>query len=252
MLSGKFQSALRGLQATATWLAILLTTAMTIYSAACAFGIFPWPFLPVLFGDGMTLDIGIWLQLGVTFLMILISLLLPTNGRMLRLERSHRSFAMGVEDVAHAYRLAHAADRAGVFALSGEFEAVRARLEHLRNHPDLTQLEPELLQLAAQMSFITRDIAQTYSDQKVTRARSFLAQRQEEVQASAERIAIARRTVEGLRRWLTDIEADERQVEQQIKRLEGDLREILPQLGYSMELEDPREATVVQLPKPTK
>jgi hypothetical protein len=252
MLSGKFQSVLRGLQSTATWLAVLLTTAMALYSAACAFGLFPWPSLRVLFADGMSTDIGIWLQLGVTFFLILVSLLLPANGRMLRLERSHRSFAMGVQDVAHAYRLAHAADRAGVFALSGEFEAVRARLEHLRNHPDLAQLEPELLQLAAQMSFITRDIAQTYSDQKVARARSFLAQRQEEVQASKDRIAIARRTVDELRRWLTDIEAEERQVEQQIKRLEGDLREILPPLGYSMELEDPRDATVVQLPKPTK
>jgi hypothetical protein len=230
MLSGKFQSVLRGLQSTATWLAVLLTTAMALYSAACAFGLFPWPSLRVLFADGMSMDIGIWLQLGVTFFLILVSLLLPANGRMLRLERSHRSFAMGVQDVAHAYRLAPAADRAGVFA----------------------QLEPELLQLAAQMSFITRDIAQTYSDQKVARARSFLAQRQEEVQASKDRIAIARRTVDELRRWLTDIEAEERQVEQQIKRLEGDLREILPPLGYSMELEDPRDATVVQLPKPTK
>ena len=230
MLSGKFQSVLRGLQSTATWLAVLLTTAMALYSAACAFGLFPWPSLRVLFADGMSMDIGIWLQLGVTFFLILVSLLLPANGRMLRLERSHRSFAMGVQDVAHAYRLAPAADRAG----------------------DLAQLEPELLQLAAQMSFITRDIAQTYSDQKVARARSFLAQRQEEVQASKDRIAIARLTVDELRRWLTDIEAEERQVEQQIKRLEGDLREILPPLGYSMELEDPRDATVVQLPKPTK
>ena len=44
--------------------------------------------------------------------------------------------------VARAYRHAHAADRAGVFALSSEFDAMRARLEHLRKHPDLSHLEP--------------------------------------------------------------------------------------------------------------
>ena len=55
-----------------------------------------------------------------------------------------------------------------------------------------------------------------------------------------------------LRRWLNDIEAEERQIERQIKRLEADLREVLPQLGYAMEADDPRESTVVQLPMPAK
>ena len=53
-------------------------------------------------------------------------------------------------------------------------------------------------------------------------------------------------------RSLTDIEAEERQAETQIKRLEADLREILPQIGYAMEAEESRDATVVQLPKPGK
>jgi chromosome segregation ATPase len=193
-----------------------------------------------------------WAQLGLTAFMALLCLFLPANSRMARLERSHRTFAMGLEDVAHAYRLAHAADRAGVFALSGEFEAVRARLKHLREHPDLAHLEPELLQLAAEMSFQTRDLARTYSDARVARARDFLRQRQEEVQSLTDRLTLARQTTDELRRWLTDIEAEERQAEQQIKRLEADLREILPQLGYALEADDPRDATVVQLPKPAK
>ena len=55
-----------------------------------------------------------------------------------------------------------------------------------------------------------------------------------------------------LRRWLQDVEAEERQAQTQIKRLEADLKEILPTLGYDFDLEDHREQNVVQLPKPGK
>lgn len=78
---------------------------------------------------------------------------------MARLERNHHSFAVCVDDVAQACCQAHAADRTGVFALSGEFESMRVRMEHLRQHPDFQHLEPELRQLAAQMSLEARDLA---------------------------------------------------------------------------------------------
>jgi hypothetical protein len=51
---------------------------------------------------------------------------------------------------------------------------------------------------------------------------------------------------------LQDVEAEERQAQTQIKRLEADLKEILPTLGYDFDLEDHREQNVVQLPKPGK
>jgi chromosome segregation ATPase len=159
---------------------------------------------------------------------------------------------MGMEDVSRAYRQAHASDRAGVFALSGEFDAMRTRMEHLREHPDMQHLEPELLQLAAQMSLETRDLARAYSDDKVARAKSFLKQRQEDVQALTDRLSLARRTCDELRRWLTDIEAEERSAQTQIRRLEADLKEILPTLGYAFDMEDHRDANVVALPKPGK
>lgn len=129
---------------------------------------------------------------------------------------------------------------------------MRARMEHLRQHPDLQHLEPELLQLAAQMSHETRELARTYSEDKVERARSFLKQRQEEVQALTDRLGLARRTCEELRRWLQDIEAEERMAQTQLRRLEADLRDILPALGYAFDLEDHRDANVVALPKPGK
>lgn len=245
----RLHAALSYAQTAAHGLLLLLTLASVAAACLAGLGQLPWLDLTLRYGATELPQSGMWAQIALTALLCLICLFLPANLRMARLERSHRSFAMGLEDVAHAYRLAHAADRAGVFALSGEFESMRARLAHLRNHPDLGQLEPELLQLAAQMSFQTRDLARTYSDDRIARARTFLQQRQEEAQALTDRIALARQTVDELRRWLTEIEVEERQAEAQIKRLEADLREILPQIGYAMEAEENRDATVVQLPK---
>ena len=129
---------------------------------------------------------------------------------------------------------------------------MRARMEHLHQHPDFQHLEPELLQLAAQMSLETRDLAQVYSDIKVARAKSFLQQRQEEVQRLTDRLAIARRTCDELRRGMGDVQAEEIQAQKQMKRLEADLKEILPTLGYDFDLDDHRDVNVVALPKPGK
>jgi hypothetical protein len=239
-----------GGHAVAQVLVVAVTFALIAVSAFAALGWMPWPVLYLSFGTFSVPDAGMWMQLGLTVIFVILCFYLPANARMARLERSHRSFAMGVEDVSRAYRLAHAADRAGVFALSAEFDSVRARLEHLRRHPDFGHLEPELLQLAAQMSHETRELARAYSDSKVNRARAFLQQRQEEAQALTDRLAVARATCDELKRWMTDIEAEERQAQTQIRRLEADLREILPGLGYTVEMEDRTDGNVVSLPKP--
>lgn len=252
----KMAHGLRALQETlhalAQALLVILATGLTMASLAAAFGLIPWPQIALFFGGQALPQAGMWLQLGLNALLVLLVIYLPANLRMSRLERSHRSFAMGMEDVSHAYRMAHAADRAGVFALSSEFDSMRARMERLRSHPDFQHLEPELLQLAAQMSQETRDLARAYSDEKVNRAKIFLKQRQEEVQALADRLTLARHTCDELRRWLTDIEAEERQAQIQIKRLEADLKEILPTLGYDFDMEEVRDAKVVNMPKPGK
>jgi hypothetical protein len=249
---GTFRKVMEGGQAAAQGAIVALTFGLVLATAFAALGWMPWPTLYLAFGPLAVPGAGMWMQLGLTALLVILCFYLPANSRMTRLERSHRSFAMGVEDVARAYRLAHAADRAGVFSLSSEFDSVRARMEALRKHPDFGHLEPELLQLAAQMSHETRDLARAYSDVKVARAKSFLAQRQEEVHAMTDRLAIARRTCDELKRWLTDIEAEERQAQVQIKRLEADLREILPGLGYAVDLDDRPETNVVALPKPQR
>jgi hypothetical protein len=147
-----------------------------------AFGFWPWLQLTANINGTALGAIGLGVQLGATTFAILLLVYLPSNLRMSQLERSHRSFTVGMQDVARAYAHAHAADRAQVFTLSSEFEAMRQRMEYMRAHPHFQELEPEILQLAAQMSLQTRDLARTYSDEKVERAKSFLRQRQQEVQ----------------------------------------------------------------------
>ena len=229
---------------------VAVTLALVAASLSAAFGVIPWPELSLSFGGTPLPQAGVWAQLGLTGLFLALCFHLPANRRMAALERSHRSFAISLDDVAAAYARAHAADRQGVFALSGEFASVKTRFDHLKSHPDLADLEPELLELAAKMSHVSRDLARTYAAEKVARAQGFLTQRQEEILMVGERIATARRICADLKRWLSDIEAEERQAEAQIARLEADLREILPEIGYMLDHEEPVADNVVSLAKP--
>ncbi len=213
----------------------LLLISFTLFSAL---GWLPWPEIALSLNGHLLESAGMWLQIGLTALMAMLVFFLPANARMARLEAGHRSFAVGMEDVARAYRQSHEADRAGMFGLSSEFDSIRERMEQLRQHPDFAGLEPELLQLAAQMSHETRALAQTYSDAKIARAKSFLQQRQEEIGALTERLRLARLTCDEMRRWLASIEAEENQARIQLRRLEADLREILPGLGYAVDFDE--------------
>ena len=147
----------------------------------------------------------------------------------MRLENSHRNFRVTMWDVAQAYQAAHAADRDGVFQLKSEFDSVRERIEYLRRHPDLGRLEPEILEMAAQMSHESRDLAEIYSTERVDRARHFLRQRQEEVEQMKERVQVAYATCRELKRWLERVEIDEDIARSEVARLKAELLELLPQ-----------------------
>lgn len=233
-------------------LTLALTAGVLVLTIGAWAGLLPWVELPLRIGEWTPPHAGLVAQVGLLVLLITLSLMLPSLRRIAVLEAGHRSFRISMDDVARAYRIAHAADRAGVFALSAEFESIRQRMEVLRRHPDLADLEPELLELAAVMSHQSRDLARIYSDGKVDRARRFLRQRQEEVDGLAERIKLARQVVAELRVWLTDVEAEERQAHVQIKRLEADLRELLPALGLELGESARADGNVVSLPKPSK
>jgi hypothetical protein len=237
-------------QTLAQALVAVAALAMLAATVAAAAGLIPWPELSLRWGGAYIPQAGMYGQVALTVLLALMCVFLPANARMARLERSHRSFQISLEDVRRAYEIAHAADRRNLFGLSSEFDAMRARMDHLRKHPDLADLEPELLQLAAQMSHESRDLARIYSEERVTRAKTFLAHRQQEVERMADKITLARSVCDEMRRWLTDVEAEERKNHGHLKRLEADLREILPGLGY--DVDEMRDANVVALAVPQK
>ncbi|MGO4908174.1 DNA repair protein [Pseudorhodobacter sp. W20_MBD10_FR17] len=223
------------------------TIAMVSVSVAAVFGALPWPELSLRWGGQYIPSAGMYGQLGMTAFLIMVCFFLPANTRMARLERSHRAFQVSMDDVRRAYEVVHNADRRSVFSLSSEFEDMRKRMEYLRKHPDLSHLEPELLEIAAQMSHQSRDLARIYSIERVERAKTFIKQRQEEVAQTQERLKLARTTCDEIRQWIADIESGERENSKGMRALENDLRDILPTLGY--DVEGMREANIVAMPK---
>jgi hypothetical protein len=212
-------------------IAALAALASTALSAA---GIIPWLTLEAGFG-APSARAGMVAQIGVTALLWLMLGTIPSGARMLALERSHRDFRITMGDVAQAYHLAHAGDRQGAFRLSSEFDAVRERIEYLRDHPDLRLLEADVLTLAAQMSRQSHKLAEIYSDERVARARDFLRQRQEEAEAQRARIAEALAVAREVGQWSSQVEVEEAAVASQLQGLEERLRALLPPLGYRLD-----------------
>jgi len=230
----RFRSTLRALrtiaQVCALALICLAALAATASTALAAAGVLPWLTLEAGAGGAAWPGAGVAAQLGLTGLLVALCFFLPSNGRILALETSHRKFEMQMQDVARAYHAAHAADRAGTFRLSSEFDAVKERLAWLRGHPDLERLEPGVLELAAQMSHVSRELAETYSDEAVTRARDFLVQRQHEIDRFESRIEEATLIVNDLRRWQEAVELDEAGAQARLDRLRETLGEVLPEI----------------------
>lgn len=192
-----------------------------------ALGWAPWISLPMAYGEGPAVDAGPSVQMALTALMMALAFVLPASSRILRLEMSHRRFAVGMEDIARAYHTAHADDRRGVFRMRAEFDAIRERLAHLREHPDLGGLEPDVLEIAAQMSVQSRRLAETYADEKVARARRFLEERQEEVERAREVLGRAHHVARELKRVAEAVDLEESAVESQRETLERQLADLL-------------------------
>ncbi|WP_334061282.1 DNA repair protein [Limimaricola cinnabarinus] len=207
-------------------------------SVAAALGYLPWLELTASFGETALPWAGMALQLFLTALLVTLVFFLPSSGRVLALENSHRNFRISMDDVARAYHVAHTADRAGVFTMSSEFDAVRERLAFLRDHPDLGHLEHDVMEVAAQMGEQARDLADIYSDEKVARARKFLAQRQEDAERQQERIVEALHVCREMKRWADQVELEESVVASQLAQLDDQLQTMLPELGF----EPPRKA----------
>lgn len=223
-------------------------------TALAAFGVWPWIELQAGFGGTPDPRAGMIAQIGLTGLVLMLAFYLPANARILALERSHRNFSMDMNDVTRAYHAAHAADRAGMFTIASEFDAVRERLAFLRAHPELGNLEPGVLELAAQMSQVSAELAGIYSEEKVERARTFLRQRQEEIDLFNTRIEDAKIIVQELQRWTRDVEIEESVARSQLSRLREELFELMPELVAQLQGPpdgtDPEAASVVPMPPP--
>ena len=222
----------------------LIAGAAFVATVGAALGLFPWLTLPLAFGETVVAA-GPIVQSLVTVILLALCFFVPSSMRVMKLEGAHRAFNIKMEDIARAYHVAHADDRRGIFRLKNEFDAVRERIAHLREHPDLGHLEPDVLEIAAQMAQQSHRLAQTYSEENVDRARRFLQQRQEEVERSREQIARAYHTSRELKRWIEEVETDEASVENQMARLDEELTDILPRLGYVRASD---KTNVVQLP----
>jgi hypothetical protein len=211
-------------------LVLISAICLTCLTIGAALGLLPWLTLPLQIGQTLYDQAGHVIQIAGTVFFVMLSGFLPTQARIMALETSHRRFSMGMEDVAHAYQMAHAADRGEVFRLSSEFDSIRERLAYMRRHPDLANLEPDILEIAAQMSHLSRALAETYSDANVGRAKMFLRQRQQEVAVFKERLVKAQAISKDLSHWLQQVEREEAEASQQLAQLRAELAAIMPEV----------------------
>ena len=215
-------------------LILLIGLSAIAYTSLSSVGLAPWLTFTATFNDFAYPQAGMVTQIVVTIILASLFFFMPSAGRIMTLERTHRDFKMTMEDVARAYHVCHTADRSGVFTLSSEFDAVRERLAYLRDHPDLDSLEPQVMEVAAQMSQQSRELSDIYNDEKVERAKTFLRQRQEEVERQQTLIVEANHALQDIRKWSQQIELEESIVASQLNRLEELLEATLPHLGYTL------------------
>ena len=229
----------------------IAAVAITVSTVMAALGLWAWVELPISYAGEPVEKAGMYAQIGLTFLAVGLCFFLPTNRRVMQLETSHRQFSMNMDDVTRAYGEVHAADRGEVFQMSSEFDSVRERLAYLRDHPDLSTLEPALLEVAAQMSHISRELATVYADEKIERARNFLKERQEEVNLFNSRLDQAKGITTEMKHWLHEVELEESVAAAQLDRLRAEMREIMPELGIDRMVtaaDMARDSRVVELP----
>ena len=228
-----------------------LAVGLVVTTALSAFGVIPWVTLPLEWNGAAVPEAGQYAQIILTALAVSLCFFLPTNWRILRLESSHRKFEISVDDITRAYHAAHTADRAGVFRTGDTFDEMRDRMVHLRDHAELAKLEPELLDLAAKMSYVSRDLADAYSDDRMARARSFLKERDFEISRFKERLAHATAIQSEFSNWINRIELDENLARVQMERLVDELETMLPELNSPTPPTTP-PAAVVQNGKVTQ
>jgi predicted nucleic acid-binding Zn-ribbon protein len=103
---------------------------------------------------------------------------------------------------------------------------------------------------------VSQDLASTYSDANVERARTFLKQRQEELDAFQARLEDAKMVMHELRQWTRDVEIEESLAKSHLGRLREELFELLPELSAQLQGPpdgtDPETSSVVAMKPPRR
>ncbi len=227
-----FHVASQGCQMLATLILVLAAIAMVGWTGAALAGLAPALEMQLKIGGVEYPQAGLAIQAGLAALFLALLAFLPGSARVMQLERTHRDFAISMSDIMEAYSACHRADRMGVFTLSEQFDAVKERIAYLRDHPDLGNLEPAVLEAAAEMSFASHELAEVYSDENVERAKTFLRQRQEEIETFNRRIDQAKATMHELKRWTEQVEVEESIMQSQLAMLEDQFGDMLEKLGF--------------------
>jgi hypothetical protein len=189
-------------------------------------GVLPWPEISADFGGAELPWFGKALQVGLTALLLMLAAIFPAAHRVMRLETSHRRFEIGMDDITRAYRAAHMADRAEMFGMQREFDAVRQRYKHLRELPELAEIDAELLTVGAQMSQQSQEMAEAFSDEKVARVTESLKQRLRDAETLQTRIQSAHAAIRVIRRLTDEVDIEESTVAAQMQRLREELAEL--------------------------
>ncbi len=211
------------LQVLAAGVLVLAALASFVLTSLSAAGVQPWLSITAAFG-GTTLPwAGPAFQIGVTVLLVAVAAFLPSSLRVARLEHSHRLFEIDMDDITKAYRAAHMADRAEMFEMRREFDAVRERYKFLKEKTNLSEIDDQLLIIGAQMSEQSRDLAERFSDRRVARVREGLERRREDVDTMEARLDEIQAKAVKLARMRDDVEIDNDQLEARIDALRAEL-----------------------------
>jgi hypothetical protein len=215
-LANLFQLFAAGLLA----LAALALFSITVLSAV---GVLPWLEIAATFGAAPVPWAGQAAQVGVTILLIVLASFLPASYRVVRLEHSHRRFELDMDDVTRAYRAAHMADRAEVFEMQREFDAVRERYRFLKNQHDFEEMDDLLLTMAAQMSEQSRELASQFSDKRLKRLTESLRHRRQEVDTLLDHSASLRKEAAKLKVISDSVEDDDARAIANLMAAEDDI-----------------------------
>ena len=153
----------------------------------------------------------------------------PLKQKMLR-----SRFEINMEDVGRAYYAAHSADREGVFRLTEQYDSVLERLRWLQQQPDFAELNHEVLVVAAQMSELSRTLAERFSERNVDRAKAFLAEREEQMEAVGTLVSQTIETLTIIRLRTQKLNEEDVKNATLLKELDAEFSALLKPLGYQL------------------